>query len=123
MKVSDSSQIPPHTNCCNCGSCCGIIPVSRKELKDIHMYLQSHPSVLQYAAAQTGQVTCPFRDNAKKRCLIYEIRPIICRLFGVTEGMNCPNGNTCEVDARDYINSGVSVDPAFEILNLQKWDA
>lgn len=122
MKSSDSSQIPPHTNCCNCGVCCGVIPVSRDELKNIRIYLQFHPFVLQYAAAHAGQVTCPFRDNAKQRCLIYEIRPIICRLFGVAKGMNCPNGNTCEVDARVHAVYGVSIDPAFEILNLQKWD-
>ena len=26
-------------------------------------------------------MTCPFRDEANKKCLIYEIRPAICREF------------------------------------------
>jgi hypothetical protein len=26
-------------------------------------------------------MTCPFRDDLNKKCLIYEIRPEICRVF------------------------------------------
>lgn len=26
-------------------------------------------------------MTCPFRDERNKKCLIYEIRPAICRAF------------------------------------------
>ena len=32
--------------------------------------------------------------NEQGRCVIYESRPAICRLWGVVEGMRCPHG--CE---------------------------
>lgn len=32
MKAANPSQIPAHTNCRNCGKCCGVIPVTDDEL-------------------------------------------------------------------------------------------
>lgn len=37
-----------------------------------------------------GIGSCP--ALVKKRCSGYEGRPLICRLFGVAEGMPCPYG-------------------------------
>lgn len=31
-------------------------------------------------------MTCPFRDERNKKCLIYEIRPEICRVFKCDQG-------------------------------------
>lgn len=56
-----------------------------------------------------------------KRCLIYEVRPVICRLFGVTEGMQCVFGNTCEIDGHPYIASIASSKPDLKALNFQDW--
>lgn len=36
-------------------------------------------------------LTCPALDFAG-RCRVYDIRPMICRLWGVTETMKCPHG-------------------------------
>lgn len=38
---------------------------------------------------------CPALDPETKRCTVYDVRPLICRLWGVTESMPCPHG--CEV--------------------------
>ena len=35
-------------------------------------------------------LSCPLLKN--KRCSIYDIRPLICRLFGVAKGLRCPYG-------------------------------
>ena len=35
--------------------------------------------------------TCPYL-NASQACDVYELRPMICRLWGVAEGMPCPFG-------------------------------
>lgn len=50
--------------------------------------------------AHTGQpipparsLTCPYLTEAG-RCEIYPVRPLICRLWGVTEELRCPHG--CE---------------------------
>lgn len=37
--------------------------------------------------------TCPLLKDGK--CSVYDIRPTICRMWGVAEGMRCPFG--CEV--------------------------
>ncbi len=38
MKAANPSQIPAHTNCRNCGKCCGVIPVTDESAR--------HPSAL-----------------------------------------------------------------------------
>lgn len=38
MKAANPSQIPAHTNCRNCGKCCGVIPVTDDELTSIRSY-------------------------------------------------------------------------------------
>lgn len=35
---------------------------------------------------------CLFRDEVQGRCLVYPVRPFICRLFGHVEWMPCPIG-------------------------------
>lgn len=46
-----------------------------------------------------GRIPLPTEDNfncseltADKRCGIYEDRPLICRLWGMTKSMRCPHG-------------------------------
>lgn len=121
MKAANPSQIPAHTNCRNCGKCCGVIPVTDDELTSIRSYLESHPFSRRYASQHTGHITCPFRDDKMKCCLIYEVRPVICRLFGVTEGMQCVFGNTCEIDGHPYIASIASSRSDLKALNFQDW--
>lgn len=35
-------------------------------------------------------LTCPLLEN--DRCTVYMVRPLICRLWGVTKSMRCPHG-------------------------------
>jgi Fe-S-cluster containining protein len=35
-------------------------------------------------------LTCPYLEN--ERCSVYEVRPMLCRLWGVVESMECPWG-------------------------------
>jgi Fe-S-cluster containining protein len=44
----------------------------------------------QFTVAQ-GQ-WCPFLDLQSKRCTVHQIRPGICRLYGVTTGLKCKWG-------------------------------
>ena len=43
-----------------------------------------------------SKVTCPLLDRITKRCTAYEVRPFICRAWGVTERMVCPHD--CEIE-------------------------
>lgn len=69
--------------CSNCGECCSnCLPLSEAEIKRIHAYIKKHNIKEQRHNYMVGvDMTCPFRDNANKKCLIYEIRPAICRSF------------------------------------------
>lgn len=72
--------------CSQCGQCCSdLLPVSSKEIKEIRRYVKKHcikecthrPPVTE----TTFDLTCPFRDDKKKICTIYAVRPAICRDF------------------------------------------
>ena len=69
--------------CSNCGACCSnFLPMSREEISRIKLYLRSHRvSEQRHNAAAGIDATCPFRDEAKRRCLIYPTRPEICKGF------------------------------------------
>ena len=69
--------------CSNCGECCSnLLPLSEKEIKKIKAYIKKHGIKEQRHNAMMGvDMTCPFRDDVNKKCLIYEIRPAICRQF------------------------------------------
>lgn len=72
--------------CSGCGNCCSnLLPMSKKEIKAIHEYVQRNgikecQHIIPLAKA-TIDMTCPFRDNGKKICTIYPARPEICRQF------------------------------------------
>lgn len=69
--------------CSDCGQCCtDFLPLSRKEVKRIKAYIKSHHIKEQsHNAFMKIDLTCPFRDETNKRCLIYEVRPDICKTF------------------------------------------
>ncbi|MBQ2857674.1 MAG: YkgJ family cysteine cluster protein [Bacteroidaceae bacterium] len=75
-----------HGVCSNCGSCCGnILPVSKSEIKKIRKYITRHNITAQVRtapiAAQLYDMICPFRNEVEKKCMIYPVRPSICREF------------------------------------------
>lgn len=79
--VTDYTQ---NGKCSNCGECCtDLMPVTDSEISKIHKYLRSHNIKEQkmVVAVNAYDITCPFRDNIHKKCLIYEVRPSICRKF------------------------------------------
>lgn len=72
--------------CSGCGGCCSnYIPISAKEIKIIKRYIQKNgiqEQVHRFPTAEPMQdFTCPFRSDKEKKCLIYEVRPAICRDF------------------------------------------
>ena len=69
--------------CSNCGKCCSnTLPMSKEEVNRIKSYIKQKGIKEQRHNVIVGvDMTCPFRDEANKKCLIYEIRPAICRKF------------------------------------------
>ena len=72
--------------CSGCGACCtNFLPMSGKEVKIIRRYIEKHGITEQTHRYPTAEAqvdfTCPFRSETEKKCLIYEVRPLICRDF------------------------------------------
>ena len=70
--------------CIRCGECCSaILPVTNEEIKRIKAYIKKKrikPTKV-HNSEHTFDCTCPFYDEEKKECRIYEVRPSICSSF------------------------------------------
>lgn len=106
-------NIPEHAKCINCGECCGPILATKREIAEIQQYVKKTISGKERKRLkrQVGNsLTCQFRDDEKKRCAIYPVRPEICRLFGVVAGMmdgGCPQGNSALLDGAELIDMSI----------------
>ncbi len=71
-----------------CHDCCGPVTTSSEEMAMLPVKSeQEHEAAL-------AELSCPhLGDNG---CQVYAERPLICRLFGTTPRLTCPNG--CKPD-------------------------
>lgn len=70
--------------CSGCGDCCGgVLPLSRAEISRIKAYVAEKGIKEQKRVVYHDKMdaTCPFRDETTRKCLIYDVRPDICRVF------------------------------------------
>ena len=69
-------------NCSNCGACCSArLPLMGSEIKRIRRFVRESGYKPHRFALTYLDLTCPFRNNEKRCCDIYKIRPAICRDF------------------------------------------
>lgn len=96
--------------CISCGNCCtALLPVTKKELKIIKRYAKrKHIKPVNHENVNFD-LTCPFRDDEKKVCMIYEVRPFICRTFIC----NKPQNKT------EWERDGLSFNSDFHVINLR----
>ncbi len=114
--------IPPHTRCTNCGGCCGLVPVTASDIARIENYIQAHALPREIMRRAHEPMECIFRDNELKRCSIYPVRPMVCRLFGVTRGMKCANGNSAEIDGLPFITDDAYCGTQNDLLREERKD-
>lgn len=79
--------------CSSCGACCSsLLPISEKELKVIKRYVKKNHIKPQKhippTVEPTFDLTCPFRDDNNRICIIYSLRPQICRSFKCDKPQN-----------------------------------
>lgn len=74
--------------CSECGNCCSnILPMSQKEIDTVQRYIKKNNikecKHLIPLANPALDLTCPFLnlDKDSKKCMIYPVRPEICRQF------------------------------------------
>ena len=86
-----------------CHHCCGPTHWSRTEVAMLReaLGLPGPPDTLPRLPRAVGDPAptredCPFLRAAG--CAVYEHRPLVCRLFGVSHdpGLRCPHGQRCE---------------------------
>lgn len=108
MKKQDiEKEINKPFNCKkNCGKCCTLTAFTQKEKEALGEVANN------YAWVEIGKALCPLPKDGiegnsmqdalgktscvfldkNKRCTIYDKRPLVCRLFGRTETLICPEG-------------------------------
>jgi hypothetical protein len=95
--------VDPCDGCHECGlRCTAGIHMTHPEFARIADHLRSiGPHDALRVIEQSKQVqwfedafheACLFYDLTRRRCLIYPVRPLICRLFGRVEWLPCPIG-------------------------------
>jgi len=92
-KLNEIYAKVPDAECDRCGGCCGPIGYTVLEEKNIEKYLEENSITVRpcivgrtkgFVYAFNKKRRCPFlKDN---ECIIYPVRPIVCRLFGVIRG-------------------------------------
>ena len=84
----------PNADCRGCTDCAtrcvGNLLITRTEFEAICDYLGD--AIYQPTLRRAGQMAprCEFSDPDGARCLIYPVRPLICRLFGIVDWLPCP---------------------------------
>lgn len=88
VEASDAKGVIDLTEngkCSNCGECCSnYLPLSEHEIAVIKKYIETHSIKEVVRAAplvHVADIMCPFRSDIEKKCLIYPVRPNICKRF------------------------------------------
>ena len=82
-------RIPAFECVPGCHDCCGPVTTSSEEMARLPV-----KSAAEHAAALAA-LSCP--HLGANGCEVYAERPLICRLFGTTPRLACPNGQRPEV--------------------------
>jgi Fe-S-cluster containining protein len=76
--------------CTNCGGCCSnMLPVTTTEIDRIKEYVKENNIKIvtnNSPILNTVDSTCPFRSNKLNKCLVYVVRPLICREYKCDTG-------------------------------------
>lgn len=102
-------NLPPMKCDAGCGACCGVVPATVTEFSRISRFAtyRGLSPVLQ------GE-TCPWYQmgalasirgrrllNPHPSCVVYEVRPLMCRVFGHSENMPCERGYNTNIPDRE----------------------
>ena len=94
--------------CSRCGECCtDFIPLTKHEIRTILNYLKEHPEIQEQYKNTNKEyfdVRCAFLDEHEHKCLIYPVRPDICRTFQCNKHPKILTLNKEKHFAKAYIN-------------------
>ncbi len=130
-KLNDIYDTLPKGDCSGCGNCCmESVGINLIEFFNIYRYLESRDELREksikriidyYFLELINKNTCPFRDE-NNRCLIYEVRPLNCRLFGHWKkedyNKNLERVINQNKKYKDYLKKDYGIDISKEVLNF-----
>lgn len=131
-KLNDIYKSLPSGYCTGCGKCCmESVGINLVEFLNIYKYLmnkenlrkQSLSRILDYYFLEyTEKRCCPFRDE-NNRCLIYEVRPLNCRLFGHWKkydyNNNLNNVTNRNIEYKEFMKNEYGFDISDEVVNFK----
>lgn len=131
-KLNNVYKSLPNGNCSGCGNCCmESVGINLIEFINIYNYLKDKEElrniclskVLDYYFLEyTKKSPCPFKDE-DNRCMIYNVRPLNCRLFGHWKkddyNKNLVNVNTKNKEYKNLIKSQYGFDISDEVVNYK----
>ena len=82
-------HIPSFACTPGCHDCCGPVTTSSEEMARL-----PEKNEVEHERA-LAELSCPYLGE--NGCTVYEERPLICRLFGTTAKLACPNGQGPEL--------------------------
>ena len=130
-KLNDIYSTLPKVDCAGCGNCCmESVGINLIEFLNIYRYLAEKHELREssierivdyYFMELMKKNSCPFRDE-NNRCLIYEVRPLNCRLFGhwKKDDYNANLSRVIEqnMNYKDDMKNLYGVDISDEVLNF-----
>ena len=122
----------PSGDCTGCGKCCmESVGINLIEFINIYSYLldkdelrkTSLSKIIDYYFLEfTKKSACPFKDE-NNRCLIYEVRPLNCRIYGhwikSDYNLNLNNINKRNKDYANLIKSKYGFDINDDVVNYK----
>ena len=101
VKITDNSICG---NCSKWGECCtNFLPVTQKEINEIQKYVIENKIRPQtQILVMQNRLSCPYYNG--KKCLIYEVRPLICREFYCYKKVNTESARKLMAEKRITVN-------------------
>ncbi|MCI6737143.1 MAG: YkgJ family cysteine cluster protein [Intestinibacter sp.] len=130
-KLNDIYSKLPKGDCSGCGNCCmESVGINLIEFLNIYKYLMDRNELRRasidkiidyYFLELLKKNSCPFKDD-NNRCLIYEVRPLNCRLFGHWEkkdyNKNLQRVIKQNMEYKDAIKEMYDIDISEEVLSF-----
>jgi len=86
-----------------CGKCCGPVFPSLAELRNIKFWCEQHHIEYRDFLNITKDGSCPYL-SLEKKCLIYPVRPFLCRILGASIALPCPIGKCIPASKAKALN-------------------
>ena len=131
-KLNSVYSTLPSGDCSGCGKCCmESVGTNLIEFINIFNYLESRHELKKkclnkvidyYFLEYIEKRPCPFKDD-NNRCMIYEVRPLNCRLFGHWKkedyNKNLNNVTQRNIEYQDLIKSKYGFDISDKVVNFK----